>query len=231
VAKLSIPQVYNLLRQAGFSPAAAAEMTGIAISESGLNPTIEGDQALQNSTYGTSVGLFQVRTVRAETGKGTDRDKSALLASPARQAQAAYEISHGGKDFRPWSTWLHGSAQAQLPAVLRALGVSSLNALGGGLVPAGPLPAGSSAAGGPNAVDASLTGVLTAPLGWVGNLLGVTGISGSVAKVALFGALVITGGALVVVGAAKTVAPTVEAVQGKIQQGAETAAPLVAAGL
>lgn len=226
MAKLSIPQVYNLLRQAGFSPGAAAEMTAIAIAESGLNPTIEGDVGLQNQTYGTSVGLFQVRTVRAETGKGTDRDRSALLASPARQAQAAYEISHGGKDFRPWSTWLHGSAQAQLPQVLRALGVSSITSLGGALVPASPLPAGGAGAG-PNAVDASLTGVL-APLGWVGNLLGVTGISGSVAKVALFGALIITGGALVVVGAAKAVAPAVQPVMDKAQQGAEAALPLVA---
>lgn len=218
MSTLSIGQVYNLCRAAGFSPGAAAEMVAIAIAESGLNPTIEGDQALTNATYGTSVGLFQVRTVRAETGKGTDRDRSALLASPARQAQAAYEISHGGKDFRPWSTWLHGTAQAQLGKVYKSLGASGVS----GLPPianAAPVPS-----GGALAQD---VGLVSTPLGWLGGLLGLPGASAieqGAAKVALLSALLVTGGALIVIGGWRTVSPTVKPIADKVQQTAQTAA-------
>jgi hypothetical protein len=222
VSTLSIGQVYNLLRAAGFSPAAAADMTAIAIAESGLNPTIKGDLALQNGTYGPSVGLFQVRTVRAETGRGSDRDINALLGSPARQAQAAYEISHGGKDFRPWSTWLHGSAQAQLARVYTGLGVKNGAALPG-TADAPPVTG-----GGVGAQNAGLSDLIPGA-GWIGGLLGIPSagdVAAKAAKVAIFTGILLTGAALVVLGAYRSVQPAVEAKVDEAKQGLQTAAQI-----
>lgn len=220
MSALSIGQVYNLLRAAGFSPAAAADMTAIAIAESGLNPTIKGDLGLQTSTYGPSVGLFQVRTVRAETGKGTDRDINALLSSPARQAQAAYEISHGGKDFRPWSTWNHGSAQAQLARVYAGLGVKNGSALPGS-ADAPPVTAGGS-------VSATNAGFSLNPASWVGDLLGIGGsdIAGEAAKIVIFGGVLLAGVTLVVLGAWRAVAPAVQPAIDQAKSGLQTAAQI-----
>lgn len=218
MAKLTIGQVYNLLRQAGFSPAAAVDMTAIAIAESGLNPTILGDVALENATYGPSVGLFQVRTVRAETGRGTARDQSALLASPARQAQAAYEISSGGRNFKPWSTWNHGTAQAQLAKVYAGLGIAP-GAQPPGSVNAPPVTAGATA------TNAGLPGLIPGA-GWIGGLLGIpsaSDVAASAAKVALFGGMLLTGAALVVLGAWRSVQPAVAQAKENVQQAAETA--------
>lgn len=217
---LSIGQTYNLLRAAGFTPAQAADMTAIAIAESGLRTDAIGDVNLENATYGPSVGLFQVRTVRAQSGTGGVRDQKALLASPATQAQAAYEISDGGRNFKPWSTWNHGSAEAQLAKVYAALGVKNGSQLPGS-VSAPPIPA-----GGSSSTSASNAGLISTPLGWLGDLLGVSGVEQSAVKVVLFGGVLIGGVTLFVLGAWRTVAPTAQAVQGKVdeaKQGAQTA--------
>ena len=45
-------------------------------------------------TWGPSVGLFQIRTLKAETGTGSDRDIQRLLNNPAEQVKAALNISN-----------------------------------------------------------------------------------------------------------------------------------------
>jgi hypothetical protein len=222
---LTIGQVYNLLRQAGFSPTQAADMTAIAIAESGLHWQIKGDIALENNTYGPSVGLFQVRTVKAETGKGTDRDVNALLGSPARQARAAYDISNGGRNFKPWSTWLHGSAQAQIARVYSSLGAGHGGTLPG-TADAAPAPSGSGSAGGGGSTDAQNAGLISTPISWLGKLLGLDDVKAEAAKVAIFTGVFATGAALVVIGAWRSVQPAVSQVRDTVQQGAETAAQI-----
>lgn len=107
-------QVYKLLRDAGFSAASAVTLTAIAKGESGWNPTAKGDTTITTDKWGPSVGLFQIRTLKAETGTGKDRDINALLASPARQAKAAYEISNGGTNWQPWSVYTSGKYKSYL---------------------------------------------------------------------------------------------------------------------
>ena len=216
---LTIGQTYNLLRSAGFTPAQAVDMTGIAIAESGLRTDAIGDVGLETSTYGPSVGLFQIRTVKAQNGTGGQRDQSALLASPKFQAQMAYEISNGGKNFSPWSTWLHGSAQAQLGKVYAALGVSNGSQLPGSVAAPG-VPDGSSSSGGATASNA---GLISTPLGWLGDLLGVSGVEQSAVKVVLFGGVLIGGVALFVLGAWRTVGPTVQGKADDAKSAATTA--------
>jgi hypothetical protein len=107
--KLSASQIYTLLMQGGFSPRDATVMTAIAQAESAGNLGAVGDVRLQNGTWGPSVGLFQIRTLKAETGRGTDRDIEHLTGNPRAQVEAALNISDGGRNFRPWSTYSSGS--------------------------------------------------------------------------------------------------------------------------
>lgn len=102
-------QVYADLVAAGFSPSAAVTMTAIAGGESGYDPASVGDIGKQTAAWGPSFGLFQIRTLKTETGKGTPRDIQWLAASPANQARAAYLISSGGSNFTPWSVYTSGA--------------------------------------------------------------------------------------------------------------------------
>src|SRR5205085_11165321 len=98
---------------AGFSAANAAVATAIALAESGGRTEAQGDLGLQNGTWGPSVGLWQIRSLKAETGKGTPRDAS-KLTDPQFNAQAAYVISNGGANFKPWTTYTNGAYKKKL---------------------------------------------------------------------------------------------------------------------
>lgn len=117
MAKRSPEYVYQLLTEAGFQPQQAAIMTAIAGAESGYRNDAVGDTTLENATWGPSYGLFQIRTLKAQTGTGGDRDIQ-NLRSDKEQAEAAYRISRGGTDFSPWSVWNTGAYQKFLNAAL-----------------------------------------------------------------------------------------------------------------
>ena len=146
MATLSSSQIYTLLLQGGFSPDKARLMTAIAQAESSRNPGAIGDVALQNGTWGPSVGLFQIRTLKSETGTGSDRDIQRLLNNPAEQVRAAMKISNGGSNLRPWSTYTNGAYLKFLNEPLQA-GAALPSTFGAGAAPygAGPYGAGSAA--------------------------------------------------------------------------------------
>lgn len=109
--------LYQALINGGFSPQAARIMYGIAGAESAYNPNALGDIGLQNSTWGPSYGYFQIRTLRGDTGTGRVRDINWLRQGGLQaQIKAAYDISNGGRNFNPWSTYLHGSYTKFLPS-------------------------------------------------------------------------------------------------------------------
>lgn len=109
MARLTAGQIYTAARQAGFSAASAVVATAVALAESGGDPAAIGDQSLANSTWGPSIGLWQVRTLKAATGTGGIRDISALTGDVAAQARAALSISGGGSDWNPWSVYTSGA--------------------------------------------------------------------------------------------------------------------------
>lgn len=140
----TVSEMYRDLREAGFSRASAIIMVAIGLGESGGNDTALGDVGLQDSTWGPSVGLYQVRTVKSQTGSGGDRDLSALMGDPDRQAKAALDISSGGQDFTPWTAFTSGKYQKYLATAEKAADsttgdfVTVDNGLGdflGGLIP------------------------------------------------------------------------------------------------
>lgn len=140
MAKDSPEHIYQILRQAGFSAEGAVTMTAIAGAESGYDTGVLGDTKLVDATWGPSVGLFQIRTLKGKTGSGDVRDISALAGDELAQAKAAYAISKGGTDFTPWSVFNSGAYRKFLDAVRGAVGklgdaaTGAASKLTGGLV-------------------------------------------------------------------------------------------------
>ena len=99
----------------------------IAIAESGGNTDAVGDVALQDGTWGPSYGLWQVRSLKAESGKGTVRDGT-MLKNPGFNAKSMMSISGGGKNWQPWTTY----KGLRYTAVLPAASAAAASALAGG---------------------------------------------------------------------------------------------------
>lgn len=104
MATLTARQLYAVNRQAGFSPASAVVMTAIQLAESGGRSDAIGDETLQDSTWGPSIGISQVRSLKAETGTGGVRD-ILKLRDPLANAVAAYNVSSGGRSWTAWTAF------------------------------------------------------------------------------------------------------------------------------
>jgi hypothetical protein len=99
----SMGQVAGWAYDAGLrNPLALAKAVAVATAESGRDPGKKGDIGLQNATWGPSVGLWQIRSLKAEKGKGTVRDET-KLTDPVFNAKAMVSISKSGADWSPWS--------------------------------------------------------------------------------------------------------------------------------
>jgi hypothetical protein len=189
---LSIAQVYNLARGVGLSHHQAVIATAIAMAESGLNPGAVGDVALEDATWGPSEGLWQVRSLKAQRGTGQTRDAT-RLTDPQFNARSMYEISDGGRNFEPWSTYVDNAYVGHLAAVRNAVGKDGRDA-------AGAPPAG-------GAQPVSFTGGdlgtgITPLLPWgTGGGGSGNGIASSLRDLVLVGLFVAGGAVLVLVGA------------------------------
>lgn len=106
-------QVYITARAAGFSVYAAVTATAIALAESSGNPAAIGDTNLTTATWGPSVGLMQIRSLKADSGTGKSRDAT-KLTDPLFNMKAAYAISAGGTSWGAWSTFTNGTYKKYL---------------------------------------------------------------------------------------------------------------------
>lgn len=113
MATLTGAQVYQLALQAGLNPPAAAIATAIAKGESGWRTDAMGDVSLQDGKWGPSVGLWQIRSVKAENGTGGTRDAS-RLTDPASNARSMVAISSGGSSWTPWTIYKNGAYKKYL---------------------------------------------------------------------------------------------------------------------
>src|SRR6478609_6555680 len=91
---LSIREIYDAARSAGFTPHQAVTWTAIALAESG------GRTGALNDHGEYSVGLWQIN-VRADSARASTWGN---LNDPRANARAAYAISRHGLDMRPWTT-------------------------------------------------------------------------------------------------------------------------------
>lgn len=131
MSKLTQAQVIQALEAGGFSNDAAATMAAIGQAESGLDPNALGDQGLETAKWGPSVGVFQIRTLKADTGTGSDRDLARLQGNLVAQVAAALHISNGGRSFSPWSTYTDGAYTKYLPDGTNADNASLLDKVKG----------------------------------------------------------------------------------------------------
>lgn len=195
MAVLTLAQTYALARGAGLSHDQAVIATAIAAAEhrgQSIRTDALGDLSLQTSTWGPSVGPWQIRSLRAETGTGRSRDIT-RLTEPTFNARSMYDISRGGRDWSPWSTYNDGLYRGHLSAAAAAAGDQA--AAGGPTSPTYPAavrPTAVFVGDNPFDVDLDLPGVL-GPLG--GPLEGVLKAAGPL----LLGALFVAGGAALVV--------------------------------
>src|SRR3954454_2592816 len=90
---LSIRQIYDAARTAGFDEHEAVTWTAIALAESGARTSALATQGEH------SVGLWQIN-LAADSGRSRYGD----LNDPHNNARAAFDISHSGSDMRHRTT-------------------------------------------------------------------------------------------------------------------------------
>jgi len=196
----TVQQTHALARRVGLSHDQAVTATAIAMAESGLDPAAVGDVSLQDAKWGPSIGLWQIRSLKAQNGTGGVRDAS-RLRDPAFNARSMAAISSGGAHWSPWSTYNNGAYRAHLPTVHAAVGASSSPEAPtpGGFTPVGdwdvdPLPGGS-----------GLPGYGDDLLGMGGKLNPFSGLAEDVERGLLWTAALVLGASLVVLGAWRAV--------------------------
>jgi hypothetical protein len=235
LTKLAPGQAFQLLRAAGFTPAQATTLTAVGEAESGLNPDAIGDVGLETAKWGPSVGVWQIRTLKAETGRGTARDINQLRGNPAAQARAARAV-FASQGFRAWSTYTSGAYRGHMAAAQRAG-----SSLGAG-VPVDPGPSSAVAAQAAAFTGADPAGFSLSdlnPLNWPGALAhGFGNAAGDVAggavrlawsvvqPFALTTMFALGGIGLVLIGANTLTKPAREAVTESTEQAAQGAGSL-----
>lgn len=105
-------ELYYNFNKLGIPAQYQETMAAIAMSESIRGQiSCHGDdygkyymaKASNGTTWTYSIGLFQIRLIKEETGKGTCRDEQRLKDNIEQQILCAWEISGQGKSWKPWS--------------------------------------------------------------------------------------------------------------------------------
>jgi hypothetical protein len=103
-------QVARYAHAAGFSGWQLTQAVAISFAENGSHDT----RAVNHNANGTTdTGLWQINSVH--------RIPQSQLFDPARNAQAAWDISHQGNDFTPWTTYNSGASGDQVNAAQAAI--------------------------------------------------------------------------------------------------------------
>lgn len=107
MAKLPPEEIARLALSAGVPRDQAAKAVAIALAESGGDPYAHNGDAPDNS-----YGLWQINMYgnmgparRKQFGIANNAD----LYTPAVNARAMYEISGGGRNWNPWTTYTRGT--------------------------------------------------------------------------------------------------------------------------
>jgi hypothetical protein len=200
-------QIAAYARKAGFMGDALRTIIAVVLAESGGDPDNVGDESLANSTWGPSIGLGQVRSLRAETGTGRPRDAT-KLTDPAFNLRSAFAISSGGSSFRPWTMFTNGRYKGFLARAQAAI-------------------AGTPSAGTPT-LPPGFGGIL--PGGGVGGLADKVAdpLIKGLGRITLVGLFIAGGVALVAAGAWKATAAPRAALKERADEGMKTAAMVAA---
>ena len=82
-------------------------LAAVTEGESNRRFDAEGDQGIQDATYGPSIGIFQIRSEKGKEGTEHARDAAALRGSLEHQAWAAVQVYNGAlaRGVDPLSPW------------------------------------------------------------------------------------------------------------------------------
>ncbi|GIH29368.1 hypothetical protein Aph01nite_76780 [Acrocarpospora phusangensis] len=135
---LTPAQVAGFAVGAGFSGTALRIAVAVSFAENPAHdPASVGDATLTDAKWGPSIGLWQIRSLKADAGTGKERDARAL-DNPAFNAKSAYTISGGGKTWTAWTEFNNGGYRAKLAeadAAIKANGGKSGGVVGDPDVP------------------------------------------------------------------------------------------------
>lgn len=221
---LTDQQLANVAAAAGWTGYDLVTAVAVALAESRGDSDARGDVALQTSTWGPSIGLWQIRSLKAERGKGTTRDELANVHPVVNGFHAHAIWLQAGRSFRPWSTFVNQSYRLYLSRAAAAARTASGSGAGrapthedpdvtaariGIKIGAGVISGGAAIAEGAEAIGGAVPSVvdvagdalrIVARAGaWVTNPANVTRVL-----------LVILGGGMVLAGAAIAARPAVD---------------------
>jgi hypothetical protein len=106
-------QIAGYAHSAGWTGSDLVVAVAVALAESSGNPSALGDVGAENAEWGPSVGLWQIRSLNAEKGKGTLRDEIANR-DPQTNANHAYSIWKT-QGWGPWSAHNNKSYLLYMP--------------------------------------------------------------------------------------------------------------------
>lgn len=106
-------QAAGLAHYAGLRGDARVIAVAVGIGESGLNAAAQGDTTIQTAVWGPSVGIWQIRSLKADRGTGRTRDAD-RLTNPFFNALSMASISGTGTNWRPWTIYTNGSYRNHL---------------------------------------------------------------------------------------------------------------------
>lgn len=110
---MDMATVVSLIAKHGGNRDAQILYGAIARAERSFNSTELGDTTLEDATWGPSVGIFQIRSLKAQFGTGQPRDAS-RLEDPDFCTNSASIISEHWTNPHPWSTFGNGDYEAHL---------------------------------------------------------------------------------------------------------------------
>ncbi len=111
--RYTYPRLVALARSVGFG-AQAPTMAAISMGESGGNSNAVGDSSLADAKWGPSIGLTQVRSLKAQLGTGKERDANRLRDPRFNMRSALTIYRQAGNSFSPWTVYNTGAYRKYL---------------------------------------------------------------------------------------------------------------------
>ncbi|MCU7826408.1 hypothetical protein [Kitasatospora sp. DSM 101779] len=114
---LTYDELRHLSREVGFEEGEVDVAAAVAMAESTGRPEAVGDESLADATWGPSIGLFQIRSLRhpQQFGFPDNLRVETSLRGPTYNAKVARAIQTQAHGWSPWSTYTSGRYRDFLP--------------------------------------------------------------------------------------------------------------------
>lgn len=107
--KVAHKDLMNMLYRKGFTGKALDTAFAVSLAESGGRAGAIGDVGLQDSKWGPSIGLFQIRSLKNWKAYNDPYRDAHRLPSAPFNVEAALDKSNHGRSWSAWSTYTSGA--------------------------------------------------------------------------------------------------------------------------